>query len=574
MKKRNFICCMAAFACLYFAACENQIMRKWWEEPPVNKDVINIAIPVIRTQPQSAFYAINSTAQALTIEATINGNGVLSYEWYSNTIDDNSSGVIIPGVTGTEYTPPTDQKGVFYYYVIVTNTMSNNNGDITTTATVVSRTAVIGIDVRPVKITGLSAQGKVYDGTTTAAITGTPILEGVLPGDVVTVIQGAADFEDANAGKDKRIIFSGWSTGGANGSGYLLQMPNLKADITKADPIVKWPSSLAVFFGQTLSKITLPGNGISIPNGTFSWTSPSDVISGASAQSHNMIFTPNDALNYNTLTFDVAITVVSSVKMVSIPDGTFLMGSPAGEPNRFSNETLHQVNLNGFSMSEHLVTQELYKAVMGNNPSYFNKPVAGETETPDKLPVEQVSWYDALVFCNKLSILEGRSPAYQINNKTDPADWGAVPVNQNSAWDIAEIVPGSNGYRLPTEAQWEYACRANTMTAYNNGASLTDDTGWYANNSGNKTHEIGLKPPNDWGLYDMHGNVMEWCSDWYYYSYQGIIVSNPMGPQTGTNRIARGGHWGNSYGFLRSAWRNSNTPYTRSNEIGIRLVLP
>jgi len=227
-------------------------------------------------------------------------------------------------------------------------------------------------------------------------------------------------------------------------------------------------------------------------------------------------------------------------------------------------------------MSEHLITQELYKAVMGNNPSDFTKPVTGESETPNKLPVEQVSWYDALVFCNRLSMIEGLSPAYQINNKTNPMDWGPVPVNQDPTWDAVIIVPGSNGYRLPTEAQWEYACRAGTTTAYNTGAYFNDNIGWYSGNSGQITHKVGLKPSNAWGLYDMHGNVLEWCWDWYYSSYSGIGVTltDPTGPQTGTYRIVRGGYWDYSPGFMRSAWRSSNSPYARVNTSGIRLVLP
>jgi formylglycine-generating enzyme required for sulfatase activity len=262
-----------------------------------------------------------------------------------------------------------------------------------------------------------------------------------------------------------------------------------------------------------------------------------------------------------------SVTVIEQIEMVSIPAGTFTMGSPTTEPNRDSNETQHSVTLSSFKMGKYEVTQEQYQAVMGSNPSNFNgsagkEPADGETQ--GKRPVERVSWYDALVFCNKLSIKEGLTPAYSISGSTDPTVWGAVPTSINATWNAVVIVAGSTGYRLPTEAQWEYACRAGTTTAYNTGDTISDNTGWYTSNSGSKTHQVGLKPANAWGLHDMPGNVEEWCWDRY-------------GGYSESARVARGGAWFNPGQVLRSARRDNIDPSSRGyyfSGLGFRLVHP
>jgi len=259
------------------------------------------------------------------------------------------------------------------------------------------------------------------------------------------------------------------------------------------------------------------------------------------------------------------------VEMIQIPGGSFQMGG-----NSNSNEQpVHTVTLSGFYMGKYEVTQEQWTTVMGSNPSSFtSSPATGEVQ--NKRPVEYVSWYDTLVFCNKLSMREGLSPAYRISGSTDPANWGTVPTSSNSTWNAVLIVADSTGYRLPTEAQWEYAARGGNGSPGNytySGSNTVGEVAWYESNSGSKTHEVGKKSPNGLGLYDMSGNVWEWCWDWYG-SYSSGAQTDPMGVSSGSGRVRRGGSWGDSAEDIRSTYRGSYGPYGRINSFGFRLVRP
>ena len=246
-----------------------------------------------------------------------------------------------------------------------------------------------------------------------------------------------------------------------------------------------------------------------------------------------------------------------SQKMVQIPAGSFTMGSPAGETGRKADEgPQHTVSLGGFFIGAYEVTYEMYNLLMLKEVDY------SYSEYPLVL-----NWYEALVFCNTLSMEEGLSPAYSINNSTDPTEWGNVPTVLNTEWNSVEIVPGSTGYRLPTEAQWEYACRAETITPWNTGASITTAQARFSDST---TTSVGSYAPNAWGLYDMHGNINEWCWDWYD-SYTDELQENPQGQIQGTRRVCRGGSYPNIAADIRSAVRSSGGPQTN---FSLRLVRP
>jgi formylglycine-generating enzyme required for sulfatase activity len=218
------------------------------------------------------------------------------------------------------------------------------------------------------------------------------------------------------------------------------------------------------------------------------------------------------------------------MEFVLIPSGTFMMGSPTSEKDRDDDETQHQVTISkSFYLGKYEVTQAEWEKVMGSNPSYF--------KGCPRCPVENVSWEDVQDFIRKL------------NTK------------------------GEGRYRLPTEAEWEYAARAGSTArySYGDGEGSLGNYAWYSANSGSKTHEVGTKQPNEWGLYDMHGNVWEWCGDWYG-AYSSSAQIDPTGATSGSYRVIRGGSWNYVAVNLRSANRYSNSPSFRSYNLGFRVV--
>ena len=262
--------------------------------------------------------------------------------------------------------------------------------------------------------------------------------------------------------------------------------------------------------------------------------------------------------------------------MVLIPAGSFDMGDHFGEGS--SDELpVHNVSLDAYYMNKYEVTQLEYETLIGSNPSDPSYGIGNAR------PVNNVSYYDIMVYCNKLSIEESLTPCYTIDGSTDPADWGTVPTSSNSTWDAVICDFSVTGYRLPTEAEWEYAAKGGASWEDHNRYSgcieesdLTD-YGWYSANNGSSgtpeygCKDVGTKLPNQLGLYDMSGNLYEWCFDWYG-SYSSDAQTNPSGPASGSYRILRGGYWNDTVNPLRSAYRGRYYPSNRSNGIGFRLV--
>ncbi|MHC6203139.1 formylglycine-generating enzyme family protein [Breznakiellaceae bacterium SP9] len=275
-----------------------------------------------------------------------------------------------------------------------------------------------------------------------------------------------------------------------------------------------------------------------------------------------------------------------SQNFVRISAGTFTMGSPVNEADRYSNEVQHRVTVSGFSMDKYEVTVANFRAFV-NATDYkteaetsggaaiwtgsewarkadanWKNPYFTQTENS---PVTCVSWNDAVNYCNWKSRQEGLIPAYTISGTS-------VSWNRSA-----------NGYRLPTEAEWEYACRAGTTTPFSTGSNISTSQANYDGNypyNGNakgtyrgKTTPVGSFTANAWGLYDMHGNVWEWCWDWYG-DYSSANQTDPVGAASGSYRMWRGGCWGYSAAYLRSALRGRYTPTGRSYHLGFRVVRP
>jgi formylglycine-generating enzyme required for sulfatase activity len=237
------------------------------------------------------------------------------------------------------------------------------------------------------------------------------------------------------------------------------------------------------------------------------------------------------------------VPTAANLEMIWVADGNFTMGSPVDETGRSTSETEHNVSLTkGFYLGRYEVTQAQYAVVMSGNSNSLNPSPSNWPNNPNR-PVEKVSWDDVQIFLTRLNASERTA--------------GRLP----SGWS----------YVLPTESQWEYACRAGTTTAYSWGATIASSNANYSSSGYSETRVVGMYEANPWGFSDMHGNVWEWTADRYGTYPTGNPVIDPTGPASGSYRVPRGGSWTNDGTYLRSARRFFSSPSGRSPNLGFRV---
>ena len=271
----------------------------------------------------------------------------------------------------------------------------------------------------------------------------------------------------------------------------------------------------------------------------------------------------------------------TTVPSASAPDANGFVTISAGSMPLNSDGSYHVTLTKAYMICDHEVMQKEWEAVMGNNPSYYtSNPRAGEVK--ENRPVENINWYMAIAYCNKLSIKDSLQLCYSVKVGGTEVDWANlkyddIPTSENADWNAAVCDFSKTGYRLPTEAEWEIAARGGE-TAIDKPvwAGTTTETelknyAWYTDNSNNRTHEVKKKLANGYGLYDMSGNVWEWCWDWYG-SYA-ASATDPTGASSGFDRVIRGGSWFDDVSFCRATDRDNDSPADRKNDyLGFRLV--
>ncbi|MCL2411130.1 MAG: formylglycine-generating enzyme family protein, partial [Treponema sp.] len=482
---------------------------------------------LITTHPQPQTTVIQGNISgSLNVDAIASGR--TSFQWFSNTENCNENGTKIEGETGRSFEiPQTLTAGTYYYFAEVSA--------IGVAVPLRSTVAVVDVNEPVILITSQPA-----------------VTTNVTVGDI---------------------------------SGSL--------SVTGVAEVNSWQ-----WFSNTTNS-NVGGSEISGATGA-SFTIPTELREG-----RYYYFVEVSATGVEPVRSDIAvvnaeirrITNTSGLEMVWVGAGTFELGRELGTAGSGDTTPVSTVTLTqGFYMGKFQVTREQWTTVMTENDNNITVPhpswssaLANTQESAagfliNRRPATHVNWYEVIVFANRLSELSGLTPAYEMQTEansnvwsTNPATWGAVPTSSNTRWNNVRVVTGSTGYRLPTEAQWEFAAKGgNTADRYTfSGSNTADDVAWHWNNSGSSPRMVGLLAANGLGIHDMSGNVWELVWDWNGgRPPAGTEVDDPTGAPSGTFRVSRGGSWNNSAVFTRSVHRGNTDPNNRGNNIGFRLVRP
>jgi len=444
---------------------------------------------------------------------------------------------------------------------------AKNVGSATITVTTAdgNKTASCGVTVNPKAITLT-----VDPISATQTYTGSAHTPAVTVRDGATVLTLNTDYTVAYTNNTNAGTATVTITGKSN---YAGSSSSRTFTINKAaGAAVSAPTGTSSVTGNsiTINAVTAPGNGQTVEyarNTTNSapssgWQDGMTFSGLATGTTYYIFARSKENANYYAGTPSAGLQVtISRIDMVRVPGGSFQMGNPGPSISSLDYEKpVHTVTLTEFYMGKYEVTQAQWQAVMGKTMKEWIDYVMtfedmdGGIHLPemwvydlgigDNYPVYFVPWYFAVVFCNKLSIMEGLTPVYSISGKTNPSDWDPAFA---STQKTVSFNMTANGYRLPTEAEWEYAARGGNGSPGNykfSGSNTLDEVAWYFGNSGYRTHEVGKKKPNDLGIYDMTGNVLEWCWD-LWWNYSSGPVTNPTGVSNDyyTFRVKRGGYY-------------------------------
>ena len=456
--------------------------------------------PSITTQPKSQTV---TEGNSVTFSVVATGTATLKYQWKKN-------GTAISGATSSSYKISSVKASDEGSYTV---TVSNSAGSVTSSAAALTVNPVLMLNSITIFANGTS----LTVGRTTSLIC-------------------KAYYNDGTT----KTVMPIWSISSGINYASIDNEGNLTGDAA-GTVVVQAKYTEGGVIKTATKTITIVSNPDPEPKPVITTQPKSQTVTEDSSVTFIVGSTTSNVSNGNKV---VPLSNSVNMDMIWIKPGSFTMGSPDGELGRRNNETPHQVAITeGYWLGKYEVTQEQYRAVMGNNPSKFNG---------NRLPVEKVTWANAMEFCARLTEQE----------------------------KAAGRLPAGYEYTLPTEAQWEYACRAGTTTELNSGKNLTseencpnmDQVGWYVSNSNATTKAVGQKQPNAWGLYDMHGNVWEWCLDWKGdYSLSAVI--DPVGPNEGIYKTLRGGSWNYTAGYCRSAIRGSIEPTKSNSYTGFRVAL-